>query len=79
MAAHGSPDGTTPYLLLMVVDTYPIRLQHPIVHSESNNEESKLILGLSWIARDMKRTYARVPGRLAGRTPLRVQVLPIVR
>jgi hypothetical protein len=62
MATRGlgrSPDGTTTSLL-MVVDTRPIRLQH-IAHRESNNEGRKTILGLSWIARDMKRTNPRRP------------------
>src|SRR6266849_4483621 len=61
MTAHGSRDGTTPSLLLMVVDICLIRLQQRIVHRRSNNEESKPILGLSWIGRDMKRTNHRCP------------------
>ena len=59
---HGSPDGTTPYLLLMVADTCPIRLQQPIVHHRRfNNEGSKPIPSLSWVAQDMKRTSPRRP------------------
>jgi hypothetical protein len=59
MATQGSPDGTTTSLLLMVVDTRPIRLQQPIAHRGSNNEGNKPILGLSWSARDMKRINPR--------------------
>ena len=68
--------------------TCPIRPQQPIVrHRGLNNEGSKPILSLSWIAQDMKRTSSRhpyctgVPGRQsrAGRTALSVQALPIAK
>ena len=53
MAAHGSPDGTTPYLLLrlMVVDTCPIRLQQPIVHHRVQRRREQTY-SESFLARD---------------------------
>jgi hypothetical protein len=39
LAAHGSQDGTTRSLLLMVVDTCPIRLQQPIVQRVQQRRE----------------------------------------